>query len=234
VVVDAPLVVPEFEAALVQVNRSPIVGAQQAHEVRRRDRVATGIAGLADTGAAPQLNRVVARETATRESLANALANDVGSHSISSLRHRPHRSIRISSEATATNGLSQQTERTGSMSVEGAKRHLSEDRYFSKPKIDTHSRLRHHDWRARHAAAEKLLDLRNPALQQLFVKHLERLTDQPQSAGTPFVATVIPPLDDLDPAAREAAERYHKAAFDYLTQNFAPEQFSCRQRGHLI
>jgi len=64
------------------VNRSPILGAHQAHEVRGRDRIATCIAGLADIVAAPKLNHVVARETAISEALSNLLANELGSHSM--------------------------------------------------------------------------------------------------------------------------------------------------------
>src|SRR5262249_16399924 len=76
----APLVVPELEAALVQANRSPIVGAQQAHQVGSPDPGATGVARLAETVTAPKLDRVVARKAAIPESLSNVLASEVASH----------------------------------------------------------------------------------------------------------------------------------------------------------
>src|SRR5262249_54535667 len=59
-----------------------------------RDRVATCIAGLAETVATPKLNRVLTREAAIHESLSNLLANQVASHSMLSLLYRPYRSMR--------------------------------------------------------------------------------------------------------------------------------------------
>src|SRR5262249_55744284 len=84
---EAPLVVPELDTAFVHANPSPIIGTHQAHQVRGRDRVATCIAHLAETAAAPKLDRVVAREAPLSESLSNLLANEVTSHSMGVLLH---------------------------------------------------------------------------------------------------------------------------------------------------
>jgi len=49
----AAFLIPDVEAARVQPNRFPIIGAHQAHPLRGRDCEAAPIAGLAQPGAMP-------------------------------------------------------------------------------------------------------------------------------------------------------------------------------------
>jgi hypothetical protein len=74
------LLLPEDEAVLVQMNRSPSIRAHQIHPVSRRDWEAATIAGLSEAGRLPQFNRAITRKGATFNPVSNALSNDVRDH----------------------------------------------------------------------------------------------------------------------------------------------------------
>jgi hypothetical protein len=79
------LVLPEGEAVLVQMNRSPIIRANQAHPVSGRDREAATIAGLPEAGSVPQLNRAITRKAALFNPVSDELSSDIWSHAPSGL-----------------------------------------------------------------------------------------------------------------------------------------------------
>jgi hypothetical protein len=64
----------------VQMNRSPIIRANQAHPVSGRDREAATIAGLPEAGSVPQLNRAITRKAALFNPVSNELSSDIWSH----------------------------------------------------------------------------------------------------------------------------------------------------------
>ena len=90
------LVLPKDETLLVQMNRSPIIRANQAHPVSGRDREAATIAGLPEAGSVPQLNRTITREAALFNSISNELSSNIWSHASSGSTYRPIQSISTS------------------------------------------------------------------------------------------------------------------------------------------
>jgi hypothetical protein len=91
-----PLVLPEDEALLVQMNRSPIIRANQAHPLSGRDCEAATIAGLPEAGSVPQLNRAITRKSALFIPISNELSSDIWSHVPTGFTYRPIRSISTS------------------------------------------------------------------------------------------------------------------------------------------
>jgi hypothetical protein len=75
-----PLLLPEDEALLVQMNRSPIIRANQAHPLNGRDCEAATIAGLPEAGSVPQLNRAITRKAALFNPVSNELSSDIWRH----------------------------------------------------------------------------------------------------------------------------------------------------------
>ena len=72
-----PLGVPDLKPFDVKTKRSPIIRANQAHPVSRRDREPASIAGVSETGTVPKLNRAVTRKAAIFNSVPNELSNDI-------------------------------------------------------------------------------------------------------------------------------------------------------------
>ena len=81
------LLLPEDEAVLVQMNRSPIIRAHQTHPVSRRDWEAASIAGLPEAGSVPQLNRAITRKAAVFNPVSNQLSSDILSHAPTGLHN---------------------------------------------------------------------------------------------------------------------------------------------------
>ena len=90
-----PLVLPQDEAFLVQMNRSPIIRANQAHPLSGRDCEAATIAGLPEAASVPQFNRAVTRKEAIFNPLSNALSNCIWNHAIARMTYRRFGSIGI-------------------------------------------------------------------------------------------------------------------------------------------
>ena len=60
----------------MQSNRSPILGAHQAHPVRVRDRSAAAVTALPEAGPVPELDGVLVREVTGPEPLSNDVLSD--------------------------------------------------------------------------------------------------------------------------------------------------------------
>jgi hypothetical protein len=80
----------------VQMNRSPIIRANQAHPLSGRDCEAATIAGLPEAGSVPQLNRAITRKSALFIPISNELSSDIWSHVPTGFTYRPIRSISTS------------------------------------------------------------------------------------------------------------------------------------------
>ena len=71
----------------MQMDRSPIVRANQAHPVSGRDREAATIAGLPEAASVPQLNRAITRKAAVFNPVSNQLSSDILSHAPTGLHN---------------------------------------------------------------------------------------------------------------------------------------------------
>jgi hypothetical protein len=77
---EGSLGVPHLKTLEVKPKRLPVVGANQAHSLVYRDRLAATITGLPEAETVPQLNRALAREATFFGPTPNELPDDIENH----------------------------------------------------------------------------------------------------------------------------------------------------------
>ena len=77
---EGSLGVPHLKTLEVKPKRLPVVGANQAHSLVYRDRLAATITGLPEAETVPQLNRALAREATFFGPTPNELPDDIEDH----------------------------------------------------------------------------------------------------------------------------------------------------------